>query len=479
VKQRISTAFVLLGAFLFASFAPNITPPKPYGIRTVVIDAGHGGKDPGCHGEKFKEKDVSLAVALKLGKYIEDNFKDVKVIYTRKTDVFVELNERAAIANRNNADLFICIHCNASPNKAAFGSETYVMGLHKTKGNLDVAKRENSSILMEEDYQKKYDGFDPNSDESVIIFTLYQNAYLDQSLNLASKIQYEYKNKAGRTDKGVKQAGFLVLWKTAMPSLLTEIGFLTNPEDEKFIGSEKGQDYIASSLFRAFRQYKNDMEGKTNVKYDDELENQKPYEASKDSAKADEPKKEEVKKDVKAEEPKKEDKIQVNQKPETSKPETPKSETKKSETGKIETVKSETKKPETAKSETKKTGNVESKSGDPVTDEQKKKEMDAIADASKLLSSKPDESGVYYRVQIASSDKAYPADYEKFKDIPDILYYQVNSIYKYTAGNYREQAPAVQLQNQLRKKGFPDAFVVAFRDGKRIPLNDANKSVKP
>lgn len=479
MKQRISLVFVLFAAFLLASFSPNIKPEeKAYGIRTIVIDAGHGGKDPGCHGEKFNEKTVSLAVALKLGKYIEEHFPDIKVIYTRKTDVFVELNERAAIANRNNADLFICIHCNASPNKAAFGSETYVMGLHKTKGNLDVAKRENASILLEDDYKKKYDGFDPNSDEAAIIFTLYQNAYLDQSLNLASKIQYEYKNKAGRTDKGVKQAGFLVLWKTAMPSLLTEIGFLTNAEDEKFLGSEKGQEYIASSLFRAFRNYKNEMEGKA-VKYNDDMENQPPY--VNDSVNPSNKKNDEIKKD----EPKKDDKEPVKNKVEGSKKEEKapgevvKDEykapgaVKKEETHKTETSKSETSKPEIQKNETKKPGNSKPETLTP------NQEMEAINDASKLLSTKPSEEGVFFRVQIASSDEPIAAESEKFKGLEDVLYYKANGIYKYTAGNFREQAPAVKLQNELRKKGFPDAFVVAFKDGKRIPVNDANKTSKP
>lgn len=482
MKQRISLAFVLLAAFLLASFAPNIKPQeKAYGIRTIVIDAGHGGKDPGCHGEKHNEKTVALAVALKLGKYIEEHFKDVKVIYTRKTDVFVELNERAAIANRANADLFICIHCNASPNKAAFGSETYVMGLHKSKGNLDVAKRENASILFEDDYKKKYDGFDPNSDEAAIIFTLYQNAYLEQSLNLASKMQLEYKTKAGRTDKGVKQAGFLVLWKTAMPSLLTEIGFLTNPEEEKFLGSDKGQDYVASSIFRAFRKYKNEMEGKT-VKYDDEMENQKPFDSGKDSLegktgaqkteapKVDEPKKDNTKTEpVKTETPKQQKPLeQVN----NSLPKEPK----KPEPKPVEVKKDDVKKPDSTKTQTEKP--IEVKNGNTVSDE-KQKEMDVISDASKLLNTKPDEAGVFFRVQIASSDKPLPSDHEKFKGLEDILYYQANGVYKYTAGNYREQAPAVKLQSELRKKGFPDAFVVAFKDGKRIPVNDANKSVKP
>ncbi len=229
-------------------------------IKTVVIDAGHGGKDPGAHGSSGKEKDVVLAIALKLGKYITDNIPDVKVIYTRDTDVFVELYRRAKIANENHADLFISIHANSNPSTKPYGVETYVMGLHKTAGNLAVAKRENSVILKEADYQKQYDGFDPNSPEANIIFSLYQNQYLAQSLDFASLVQKQIREKVRRYDRGVKQAGFLVLWRTTMPSVLIEVGFISNPEEGKYITSEKGQDLIASGIYRAFKEYKQKYE---------------------------------------------------------------------------------------------------------------------------------------------------------------------------------------------------------------------------
>ena len=173
--------------------------PKGYKVTKVVIDAGHGGKDPGCNGIRTKEKDVALAVALKLGKYIEQNFPDVTVIYTRKDDNFVELFQRAEIANKNKADLFISIHCNANPSTSATGVETYVMGLHKSEANLNVAKKENASILYEDNYKKKYDGFDPNLPEAYIIFSLYQNAYLDQSVSLASDVEKRFKEDEGLT----------------------------------------------------------------------------------------------------------------------------------------------------------------------------------------------------------------------------------------------------------------------------------------
>lgn len=254
---------ILIRLFLISFIICAASNPYPAGrkVRVVVLNAGHGGNDPGCHGVKFLEKEVALAITLKVGKYIEENLKDVKVIYTRKTDVFVPLNEIASHANKNNADLFVCIHCNAAVNKQVYGSETYVMGLHKTKGNLDVAKRENAAILYEEDYKRKYEGFDPNSDEANIIFNMYQNAFLEQSLSYASKVQAEFKKNKNLTDKGVKQAGFLVLWKTSMPSVLIETGFLTHAEEEKYLGSAKGQDQIAFAIYKAFKNYKAEVEG--------------------------------------------------------------------------------------------------------------------------------------------------------------------------------------------------------------------------
>jgi len=262
MNKYISKILVFKVAMIFLIICAAFNP-RPAGrkIRTVVLNAGHGGTDPGCHGNKYLEKEVALSITLKVGKYIEENIKDVKVVYTRKTDVFVPLAEIASHANKNNADLFVCIHCNAAVNKQVFGSETYVMGLHKTKGNLDVAKRENSAILYEDDYKQKYDGFDPNSDEANIIFNMYQNAFLEHSLRYASKVQAEFKKNKNLTDKGVKQAGFLVLWKTSMPSVLIETGFLTNAEEEKYLGSIKGQDQIAFAIYKAFKSYKAEVEG--------------------------------------------------------------------------------------------------------------------------------------------------------------------------------------------------------------------------
>lgn len=239
-----------------------------YAIKKIVIDAGHGGHDPGCHGKYSKEKHVALSIALKLGKLIEDNHPEIQVIYTRKTDKFIELSERAAIANRNNADLFISIHCNAIAKSSHRGTETWIMGTHRASDNLDVAKRENAAILLEDNYINKYDGFNPNSPESNIIFSLYQNAYMDQSANFANKVEKQFINFQNRESHGVKQAGFVVLWRAAMPAALIETGFLTNGQDESIMGNARGQQKIAESIYRAFRGYKNEMEGVKYTSYD-------------------------------------------------------------------------------------------------------------------------------------------------------------------------------------------------------------------
>ncbi|OON69045.1 N-acetylmuramoyl-L-alanine amidase [Hymenobacter sp. CRA2] len=230
-----------------------------YRLRTVVLDAGHGGKDRGCAGQSAREADVSLKIILELGQLIEENMPEVKVVYTRKTDEFVELADRAGIANKNNADLFISVHCNAGPS-VAHGTEVWTMGPHKTEANLATAKRENAVILQEDNYKERYSGFDPRSPQSHILFSLYQSAHIDNSLRFAAKVDHEFRTSVGRTSRGVKQAGFLVLWKSTMPSVLIEAGFLTNPTEERYLNDKSGQSYMASGIYRAFRKYKQDLE---------------------------------------------------------------------------------------------------------------------------------------------------------------------------------------------------------------------------
>ncbi|MBL4586827.1 MAG: N-acetylmuramoyl-L-alanine amidase [Flavobacteriales bacterium] len=234
-----------------------------YRMETIVIDAGHGGKDPGNLGTgryKAREKDIALEVALRVGTYIRKQFPEIEVIYTRSTDVFIGLNERADIANKAKADLFISIHCNAFTKETSHGVETYALGLHRNKENLQVAMKENSSITLEKDYKTKYEGFDPNSAESIIALTIMQSAFLQQSLSLSSHIQKQFRERVGRTDRGVKQAGFLVLRRTTMPSVLVELGFLTNTSEEDFLNSENGKAYMSSAIFRGFKEYKDMVE---------------------------------------------------------------------------------------------------------------------------------------------------------------------------------------------------------------------------
>ncbi|MCC7302736.1 MAG: N-acetylmuramoyl-L-alanine amidase [Bacteroidia bacterium] len=410
---RVALIAVIISGLSGASFSPKITPAPLYGIRTVCIDAGHGGKDPGCHGSAYKEKEVSLAIALKLGKLIEQHLKDVKVVYTRKTDVFVELNDRAGIANKAKADLFICIHCNSACvrdkktkkdicKQEVHGAETYVMGLHKTNANLDVAKRENAAILLEDDYKKKYDGFDPDSDEGYILMNLTQNAYLENSLSFAAKAQKQFKTLAGRHDKGVKQAGFLVLWKTAMPSVLIESGYLTNGVEHDFLGSEEGQTYMATSIFRALREYKDEIEGRQ-VTYNDEPEKMKAYIPV-------------IKPDVKP------DSVLKNPPVDTL------------------VVKKDTVRP--------------------------------VEPAPQV---KPN---VIFKVQFHTSATKLPDDAPKLKGVKEWSGVEEKGIWKYMSGEFIKPEDAVKRQKELKDLGFKDAFLVAYKDGMKIPYGEAVKLIK-
>lgn len=233
----------------------------PNQLRTIVLDAGHGGKDPGTHGRYAKEKNINLALILQLGRKIKANHPGIRIIYTRSSDNFVDLYERGAIANRNRADLFISIHCNASPSSSrVYGTETYTLGLHRTQSNLDVARRENAVILQEKNYQQTYKGFNPNSPLATIMLANYQHAFMASSIDFAQKVERSFQRNADRRSNGVKQAGFIVLWKTTMPSILIETGYLTNPAEELYLKSDQGQEQMASAIYKAFAQYKEDIE---------------------------------------------------------------------------------------------------------------------------------------------------------------------------------------------------------------------------
>ena len=232
-------------------------------ISVVVIDPGHGGKDPGAAVGNAKEKDIVLDLSLRLGNSIKATYPEIKVIYTRTKDVFIPLYERANIANKNKADLFISIHVNGTDKTSVQGTETFVLGQHRSKENLEVAKKENSVILLEDDYNTKYEGFDPNSSESYIMFELVQDEYLEQSVMFASEIQNQFRQNAKRIDRSVKQAGFLVLRQATMPSVLIEVGFISHPGERNYMLSETGKSNLSVSIFNAFKDYKRKIEEKS------------------------------------------------------------------------------------------------------------------------------------------------------------------------------------------------------------------------
>lgn len=265
MKPSERILILLLGVFLTIFYTTSLTAQSR--SFTVVIDPGHGGRDPGALGSTSKEKDIVLSVGLKLGKLIEDNHPDVKVIYTRDKDVFVPLNQRATIANKAHADLFISLHCNALDRRKTSpqGVETFVLGLHRSNDNLDVAKAENAVIMYEDDYSVKYEGFNPNEPESYIIFEFMANEFLDQSVQLASLVQNQLVSNSKRVNRNVRQAGFLVLREVAMPSVLVELGYISNKQEENYLKSSSGQTSLANSIYNGFREYKREHDKKSFV----------------------------------------------------------------------------------------------------------------------------------------------------------------------------------------------------------------------
>lgn len=259
-NKKILLSFLITIPFLFGGFIPNETMMPAFRMKKIVLDAGHGGSDPGNIGSKAREKDINLAVTLLVGKYINENMPDVEVIYTRKDDSFPTLKKRPEIANTNKADLFVSIHSNSAPNRSAYGTETFVMGTKHFEANFDIVKRENSVILLEENYKEEYEGFDPTSPESYMLFNLTQKGFIGNSLSLAEQVETQFRDRVGRKSRGVKQGPFYVLWTPSMPSVLIELGFLSNSSEEQFLMSKQGQEYMASAIFRAIRDYKNSIE---------------------------------------------------------------------------------------------------------------------------------------------------------------------------------------------------------------------------
>jgi len=341
------------------------------GIRTVVIDAGHGGKDSGAVGKLAKEKDIALAVALKLGHYIEENMPEVDVVYTRTEDVFPELWKRAEIANEAEADLFISIHVNASPKSSIRGTMTLVLGQHRADENFDVAVRENSVILLEEDYETRYEGFDPKSSESYIIFSLMQKTFFKQSIEFGDFVQDQFRERAQRRDLGVREQGLYVLAQTSMPGVLVEIGFISNPDEEKYLMTEYGQDIIASAIYRGFRDYKEEIERRSNFT----------------SVVVDEP-----------------------------------------------------------------------------------EEAEVMEEAPDEVIVPPDQ--VVFSIQIASSKNKIATEPSSFKGHRGVVVIEDGRWFKYMIGSQPDYHKALDQCQEL-KRDFPDAFVVALKNGKLLPLNEA------
>lgn len=406
--KKVTLIWALMCMFVMTSLAAN----KRF---TLVIDPGHGGHDAGALGAISKEKNINLAVALRFGKYVEQNLPEVRVIYTRKTDVFIPLNERANIANRANADLFISVHTNALPaGKVARGFETYTLGMHRAKDNLDVAMRENSVISMEKDYQQRYQGFDPRSSESYIIFEFIQGKNMERSVELARMIQRSVCDGANRPDKGVHQAGFLVLRETSMPGCLIELGFITTPDEERLLNNDSRVDDIARGIYEAFAKYKNKYDRSVSV----------PYRA-KDSEDVNLPK------------------IVPDQEPAPKTRVVPRGKQPKREEATPEQPKREVKKQEPKK-------------------EVKKAEL---ADAP------------VFKLQIFVGSRNLRKGDAHFKGETDYDSFQEGNLVKYTLGASTNYNEIYRLRKEKLDK-FPEAFIIAFKNGQKYDVNQAIREFK-
>ena len=405
--KKVTLIWALMCMLVMTAFAAN----KRF---TLVIDPGHGGHDAGALGAISKEKNINLAVALRFGKYVEQNLPEVRVIYTRKTDVFIPLNERANIANRANADLFISVHTNALPaGKVARGFETYTLGMHRAKDNLDVAMRENSVISMEKDYQQRYQGFDPRSSESYIIFEFIQGKNMERSVELARMIQRGVCDGANRPDKGVHQAGFLVLRETSMPGCLIELGFITTPDEERLLNNDSRVDDIARGIYEAFAKYKNKYDRSVSV----------PYRA-KDSVDVNIPK------------------IVPDQEP------APKTRV---------VTRREQPKREEAKPEPKR----EVKKAEPKKEPKKSEVADAPV----------------FKLQIFVGSRNLRKGDAHFKGETDYDSFQEGNLVKYTLGASTNYNEIYRLRKEKLEK-FPEAFIIAFKNGQKYDVNQAIREFK-
>lgn len=421
-------ALALVGIPLLCMSAVADVAPEAAKKFILVLDAGHGGHDAGAVGAYSKEKDINLKVTLEVGRLVKANCPDVKIVYTRSTDVFVPLQTRADIANRNKADLFVSVHTNSLPKgRIAYGSETYTLGMARAAANLEVAKRENSVITYEKNYKETYEGFDPNRAESYIIFELMQDRYMKQSVDLARSIQQQYVS-AGRKNKGVHQAGFLVLRKTSMPAVLTELGFISTPEEETYLNSAAGVSALARSIYNGIVTYRSQYDKNATAKAAlvlpapiDEGEPDKPSDVAVVPVDAGEkPSKEKAKGEVRKEE-----------KAETAVKDSPKTEAKK-ESGE---------------------GSSNEKAGT------------------------ADDSRPVFKVQLFVADRRLAANDRRLKGLNDADFYSDGGSYKYTYGSTNDYTEAKSIQKSIADK-FPDTFIVAFRGAERINLAEAIREAK-
>lgn len=445
MKYDRCKSLILIIAVLFIaqnSFSkePASKSEKP---MVVIIDPGHGGKDPGAVNKSIREKDIVLSIGLKLGKLINENYPDVKIVYTRSTDVFIPLIERSRIANKNKADLFISIHANSGGAPSTRGTETFVLGLHRSNENLEVAKKENSVILLEEDYKTTYEGFDPNLSESYIMFELVQDIYMDQSLQFASAIQNQFTSRLETPNRGVKQAGLLVLRQSSMPSVLVEAGFLSSQSEANFLNSSEGQQSIAISIFEAFRKFKS----KNSTATASPLAEKKPAGEIK-QGNVDTTNKADVK--TKEAEPVATDKprIEVIAAKEEIKPE-------KTEATNTETI-NQDEKPSEKK--------LVQEATQPDTKAQSEKSV-------KINANETTGSNTYFSVQIGANTIPLEPVAANFKGLKDVRREKTDKYYRYYVGKEVTLEKITEVWQQVKIK-FPQSFLVSFIDGKRIILDN-------
>ncbi len=405
------TFLMLIFCLFIAVNSYSITSAKVnYKQLVVVIDPGHGGKDPGAVNKSIREKDIVLGIGLKLGKLINESHPDVKVVFTRNSDVFVPLIERSRIANKNKADLFISLHANACGTPSTRGTETFFLGPSRSDDNLEIAKKENSVILLEEDYKETYEGFDPNSAESYIMFELMQNTYLDLSLFVADAIQQQFRSRIESPNRGVKQAGFLVLRQSSMPSVLVEAGFLSNTNEANYLNSDSGQRNIALSVFEAFRKFKDKTTGPSNTKSPEVIaRNEKKQEVA------------------------------------------PKQE---------------------VRTENKNQAEIVMQAVIPEKNESEKDK--AVIKPDTTIKEKSSENSIYYSVQIGANTTPIEPVASNFKGLKNVRREKTDKYYRYYFGNEIALDKITSELQQIKQK-FPQAFIVSFIDGQRIPLDVRSK----